>query len=75
MNTYFLWIKCRVKLPGFVIYTMHCTHIYMLTNATIAKSVLTFEISVIPRQKYTFFKGKFSEEFIYATNFDGKMGR
>ena len=38
----------------------------MLTNA---KSVLTFEIGIMPWKKYTFFKGKFSEEFKYATNF------
>ena len=38
----------------------------MLTNA---RSVVTFEIGVIPWQKYTFFNGKFNEEFKYATNF------
>ena len=39
---------------------------HMLTNA---KSILTFEIGVIPWKNYTFFKGKFNEEFKYATNF------
>ena len=70
------WSKSGVEVPTdqvpcktIGISNLHCAlHTHMLTNA---KSVLTFEIGV----KYTFFKGKFSEEFKYATNFllDNKL--
>ena len=42
---------------------------------TYAKNVVTFEIGLIHRWKYTFSKRKFREEFKYATYFllDGKL--
>ena len=68
------WRCLRIRMPTdqiqcktIGISNLHCAlHTHMPTNA---KSVLTFEIGVIPWEKYTFFKGKFSEEFKYAINF------
>ena len=74
------WRCLRISVPmdqipckTIGISNLHCAlHTHTLTNA---KSIVTFEIGIIPWQKYTFFKGKFCEEFKYATNFllDGKF--